>query len=138
MNINREIELHDSTLKEVKLNQADAILSFDRAYVHHSEGIPGFDRGTGYSQKINLILKKVSKVNIPDDLPNDISDGHIIVDGKKLDNMIPLPFKAFGKIQLFFVTQYGKELKIKAEEAYCEEVDQPIFIENFPGFNENQ
>lgn len=136
MNINREIELHDSTLKEVNLNQTDAILYFDRAYVHHSEGIPGFDSGTGWSQKINLILKKVAAVNIPDDLPNDISDGHIIVNGEKLDNMIPLPFKASGKIQLFLITQYGNELKINAEYAYCEEVDEPIFIENFPGFNE--
>jgi hypothetical protein len=135
LTLNREIEQHDSTLSKVEINHTNATLSFDRAYVHCSEGTPGIDSGTGWSQKINLILRQVATAMIPDDLPNDISDGYIIVNGNKLDNMIPLPFKVSGKIELMFITQYGKELKIDAEQAYTEEIDQPIFIENFPGLN---
>ena len=136
MTLNREIELHDSTLSDVEINQTNATLTFDRAYVHCSEGTPGLDSGTGWSQQINLILRQVATAKIPDDLPNDISDGYIIVNGNKLVNMIPLPFKVSGKIELMLITQYGKELKIDAELAYTEEIDQPIFIENFPGLNE--
>ena len=93
MTLNREIELHDSTLSKVETNQTNVTLSFDRAYVHCSEGTPGIDIGTGWSQKIDLILRQVATVKVPDDLPNDISDGYIIINGNKLDNMIPLPFK---------------------------------------------
>jgi len=28
-----------------------------------------------------------------------------------LDNLIPLPFKVTGKIELILITQYGQELK---------------------------
>jgi len=115
--LNREIELHDSTLSMVKITQSNATLSFDRAYVHCSEGTLGIDSGTGWSQKINLILHQVTTTKIPDDLPNDISDGYIIVNGNKLDNLIPLPFKVTGKIELILITQYGQELKIDAEHA---------------------
>jgi len=45
--MNREIEFHDSTLKEIQAAGEFISIILDKAYVHSSEGIPGYDEGTG-------------------------------------------------------------------------------------------
>jgi len=130
--MNREIEFHDSTLKEIRLNNDEAVLCFDKAYVHHSEGTPGESKGTGWAQKIDLICKEVTVIEIPDDLPNDIDYGFFIINGVKSVNMMKLPFKTDTEIELVLLTQYGEKVHLKAKSAFSEEMGSPSYIEDFP------
>lgn len=131
--MNREIEFHDSTLKEIELDGGNAILCFDEAYVHHSEGIPGIDAGTGWAQKINIKCKGVSVIEIPDDLPNDIDYGYFIQNGVKTTNMMKLPFSTNDEIEIVLFTQYGKKLHLKAKSAATQENGIARYIEDFTG-----
>jgi len=133
--MNREIEFHDSTLKEIKLNEGNAVLFFDEAYVLHSEGTPGLDNGTGWAQKINLNLKGVSIIEIPDDLPLDIDYGYFIIKGEKTTNMMKLPFSTDDEIEIVLFTQYGNKLHLKAKSALTQELGSARYIEDFPGAN---
>lgn len=130
--MNREIEFHDSTLKEIKFNNDVAILCFDEAYVHQSEGTPGVSKGTGWAQKIDLICKGVTVIETPDDLPNDIDYGFFIINGVKSVNMMKLPFRTDNEIELVLLTQYGEKVHLKAKSAFTEEIGSPNFIEDFP------
>ena len=56
--MNQSIELHDSVLGEIGFAEGDAKLSFVHAYIHRSEGRPGIDPGTGWSQKAELIIEE--------------------------------------------------------------------------------
>ena len=127
----REIEFHDSTLKEIKVANDEAILSFDEAYVHHSEGTPGISKGTGWAQKIELVCLGVTVIELPDDLPNDISDGFFIIDGIKSVNMMKLPFQTNREMELVLFTMYGKKLHLKAKSAFTKEIGEPTFIEEY-------
>jgi hypothetical protein len=131
--MNREIEFHDSTLREIKLNEGDAILCFDEAYVHQSEGTPGLDAGTGWAQKINIKCSGVTVIEIPDDLPNDIDYGYFIIKGEKTTNMMNLPFSTNDEIEIILFTQYGKKLHLIAKSATTQEIGSARYVEDFKG-----
>jgi hypothetical protein len=73
---------------------------------------------------------------VPDDLPNDIDTGHIIVNGIRSNNMMQLPFECEGEIEIVLFTMFGNELRVKAKRLRTQEVDEAIFLEHFPE-NEN-
>jgi len=130
--MNREIEFHDSTLKEIRLHNDEAVLCFDEALVHHSESTPGIDKGTSWAQKIDLICKDVTVLELPDDLPNDIDYGFFIINGIKSINMMKLPFTTDSEMELVLFTQYGKKVHLKAKSAFTDEMGRPSFVEDFP------
>ena len=129
--MNREIEFHDSTLKEIRVANGEAVLSFGEAYVHHSEGTPGIGKGTGWAQKIELVCLEVTVIEIPDDLPNHIDDGFFIINGIKSVNMMKLPFQTNCEMELVLFTMYGKKLHLKAKSAFTREIGEPVFIEEY-------
>lgn len=131
--MNREIEFHDSTLKEIKLDEGNAVLCFDEAYVHQSEGTPGIDAGTGWAQKINIKCSGVSVLEIPDDLPNDIDYGYFIINGVKTTNMMKLPFSTSDEIEIVLFTQYEEKLHLIAKSATTQEFGSARYIEDFTG-----
>jgi hypothetical protein len=46
--MNTNIELHDSVVANIATLEGAAIVSFQPAYLHKSEGRPGFDAGSGW------------------------------------------------------------------------------------------
>ena len=134
--MNREIEFHDSTLKKIKIDGETTTICFDKAYVNHSEGTPGLDKGTGWEQTINIILCEASIEECPADLPNDIDTGYIMINGEKSINMIKLPSKIDGEIVLELFTMYGEKLRIKCKKLYTQELNNAQFVEDFPGYED--
>jgi hypothetical protein len=130
--MNRAIEFHDSTLKEVKIEGSNVKICFDKAYVHQSDGVPGLEKGTGWEQKINILLYEASVEKCPDDLPNDIDTGYIIVNNQKSINLLRLPLQCEGEIEIVLFTIYGKELRVKSKKLQTQELDKAIFLEDFP------
>lgn len=52
---NRLIELHDSDVLDVTLDGDDVVIAMS-AYVHESEGRPGIDAGTGWTQPVRVTV----------------------------------------------------------------------------------
>ncbi len=129
--MNKALEIHDSNLKEIKNNDLSIILCLDKAIIHHSEGIPGIDKGTCWLQSIEIYLKNASIINEPEDIPNELDYGYFIINGTKYDNMINVPFKESGEIDIMLETLYGNELRINARKIAIAEINSPQYLQDF-------
>jgi hypothetical protein len=128
---NREIELHDTRIERIERVDGNIILWL-LAYMHESEGRPGWDRGTGWSLPSRLIIENVN-FDHPFSSPSLwILDGSITVDDHLFENCMPLPFDMCGKIHLFLSGAEGK-LVISGDRAYFEPIGEPVYVEEFPG-----
>jgi hypothetical protein len=130
--MNREIEFHDSTLKEVSIDKSNIIIHFDKAYVHQFEQISGLEKHTGWEQTVNVYLFDAHVEEIPGDLPNDIDDGYVKVNGTKYRNVMKLPFERQGDIEILLITMYGHEFRAKCKSVRTQEVGEASFVENYP------
>jgi len=129
--VNTTIEIHDSTVVEISKQDGTVVVHFLPAYLHKSEGRPAFDSGTGWGQEARLIFSEASVSGNFPDWPCDIMDGEIIVDGKRHDNLIPVPLDVAkftelrlvcDSIHIVKVTGCGVRLDLIGEPKYIEEV----------------
>ena len=97
---NRAIEIHDSVLDALSLENGDAVLHFSHLYIHETEGVPGVDAGTGWSQQGKLTIDDAMVDGSISELPRDLWDGHVAMGGTISDNMIPVPLDYVGRIEL--------------------------------------
>jgi len=65
--------------------------------------------------------------------PNDLVTGHVVVDGEEMVNMLPLPVRLEGKIEIALITQYGEEFIAQAVRLETRELGPPEYVEDFPG-----
>ena len=98
--MNQMIELHDSKIAVIWFDNEAARLIFSHAYIHQSEGEPGLDKGTGWSQRAELVLGEATKIDVPSSWPLTIYDGSIELSGVVHDNQIPIPLMHDGSVKL--------------------------------------
>lgn len=128
--MNTIIELHDSKVAEIATRDATVIVHFLPAYLHKSEGRPGFDSGTGWVQDARLIFADASASGGFPDLPCEVMDGELVVGSERHDNEIPVPLEVtapaelrliFDSIHTVTVTGRGVRLELFGEPRYVEE-----------------
>lgn len=129
---NRWLELHDSKVHEIRISKKNLILVFSEAYVHQSSGKPGHDRGTGWSQKIELEFYKASLDGIPKGFPDRISDGEMQLGGIATGG-ISIPFASKENARLSLIFQSGNEIQIFGQKMELRELGEPEYLEEFPG-----
>jgi hypothetical protein len=127
---NRAIELHDSEVHGIEADGVSIVLSMT-AYLHQSDGRPGFDRGTVWRLPARLVVEN-GKFDRPFTSPSlEISDGQISIRARVIDNLLPLPFDENGPIRLDFAGAEG-ELVIWGDRVYIEEAGPAAYLEEFP------
>jgi hypothetical protein len=130
---NRAIEIHDSVLAGVSFSQGEAQLDFSSVYIHQSEGVPGSDPGSGWVQRAILRIHDARMEGAFSEFPVDLSGGKIQIGNNFWDNIIPLPLRHKGVLELHFQAMWqgqvivsfsgsGAELELLGEPEYVEEV----------------
>jgi hypothetical protein len=127
---NRAIEIHDSVVDALSLDNGDAVLHFSHLYIHESEGVPGIDAGTGWSQEGNLTISNAVVEGSFSEWPADLHKGQIAVDGTVYENEIPISLNVVGRIELrlqswsdvILIIGKGAKLELVGEATYLEEV----------------
>jgi len=128
--VNTVIEIHDSAVARIDEQQNDIVVDFLAAYLHKSEGRPGYDPGTGWRQEARLVFGDASVCGDFPDLPCVVMDGGLIVGGEQHDNEIPVPLAsaAVAELRLIFdavhavtVTGRGVRLQLCGEPRYVED-----------------
>ena len=127
---NRAIEIHDSVLDALSLENGDAVLHFSHLYIHETEGVPGVDAGTGWSQEGNLTIRNAVVEGSFSEWPADLHKGQIAVDDTVYENEIPISLNVQGKIELrlqswsdvILIIGKGAKLELVGEATYLEEV----------------
>jgi hypothetical protein len=109
--LNRAIELHDSRIESI-LQVGTQFVVLLRAYVHQSEGHPGFDAGSGWIQAIALIFNAGAKEGIFPDFPADIWDGRLRIGSEQQQSLIPIPFHQAGEAVLELRLENAETIRI--------------------------
>ena len=125
------LELHDTTVGRLAMEDGRVILHLESAYIHKSEGIPGVDAGSGWSQPLDIVFEEGSLIGSIPELPEDISSGRLQIGEEILRNMIPLPFSYKGKTLMTINFVWG-EVVIKGSGVSISEVSEASYVENFP------
>lgn len=129
--MNIALEIHDSTLDEIKKDGTSAIMRLSEAIIHRSERKPGIDKGTCWVQSIEIKFEKVRLLKEPDDIPNQLDYGYFEINGQKHTNVINIPFKASGNIEAMFEIFSGNELEIVANKIEITEVGEALYLQDF-------
>ncbi len=108
-------------------------ITFEGAYLHRSEGLPGSDDGTGWLQAGSLDFASASLLAKPEIGEGWIVDGFVEVDGAGELSLIPVPFDVSGSVAARFVFNNGCVVQLQAEGARLTLKGEPRFVEIFPG-----
>lgn len=131
--MNKEIELHDSTLCEIIKTGSEVIIVIDKAIIHHSEGKPGVNNGTCWLQTVKMFFLDAQILSTPKEMPINISDGDLMVKSNKYSNMFELFTDISGEIDFNLLTAYNEHLHIKASKLKIETIGAEEYLEEFPG-----
>ena len=126
---NKSIELHDSSIESISKVE-DQLFLFIKAYIHQSDGIPGIDKGTGWTQAVVISFYDASFSSKNKEYPIDISDGELLVGQKRLSNLIPIPFIG-ESIELKLELINGEEIVLSSQKAEIILLGNPKYIEEF-------
>lgn len=130
---NISFEFHDSSIKEIIQDNKDIIIKFSEAYIHKSKGIPGVDKGSGWIQMAEFVLKEAVLRGTLPFFPCDIDRGILKVNHNVFTGLIPLPLDFHGEIELQIIFLHGDKITIKGNDAKFILIGNPTYIEEYPG-----
>src|SRR5215813_3166271 len=130
---NRAIEIHDSTLESLTIEAGHVILSFSAAYIHETEGRPGIDAGTGWSQHAVIRIRGEVASGALTKLPCGLLDGYLSLDDHESDNLIPIPLSFTGDVELGLTSEFGETIKIRGNHVALGLLHEPEYADKFPG-----
>jgi hypothetical protein len=129
--VNAAIEMHDSQVVAVQ-STAGAVIVRLVAYVHRSDGRPGSDAGTGWSQLVDLVFAGGVIEEQPIKLPCTLDDGCVSGDAT-FAGLVPIPASVKVAVRLVARGLSGEVLAIRGEGLDVVPVSEGQFVELFPG-----
>jgi hypothetical protein len=129
--VNAAVELHDSQVVAVD-SIGGAVTVRLVAYVHRSNGRPGIDPGSGWSQRVDLVFSSGVIEERPDEMPFALDDGSIS-GGATFDGFIPLPTSIGGAVCFEARGMCGERLAIRGMGIVAVAAAEGVFVESFPG-----
>jgi hypothetical protein len=98
--MNSAIELHDSECLAIEAgNDCKGSVLLD-AYVHRSEGRPGWEEGEGGIQRVRVVFENITIDGMVGSLPAYIYEGSLEIGDVVFDNLIELPASYAGAVRL--------------------------------------
>jgi hypothetical protein len=134
---NRVIEIHDSAVDRITMENGTALIHFPSVYIHQSEGRLFEDAGTGWTQEAVLRITD-AQVDGAFSAALQVWDGKIVYlyDGSlKMgevisDNLIPIPLRITADIQLT-MESCGDTVQVRGTSAHLELIGEPKYVEEF-------
>jgi hypothetical protein len=124
----RAIELRETKVIGWSRAADQLVLQLD-AYVHVSQGKPGIDTGTAWSQRLEFIFEAVTELQLPDHAPLWISRGEIN-SGEIVVERIALPCSYTSGVAISLSGDAGT-ISAKARSLQIRERGEPTFVERF-------
>ena len=129
---NRIIELHDSTVSAILEKDFSLVIELRPAYVHSSNGRPGIDPGSGWTQDADLVIREFDQLPIAAELPAWISDGELVVGEERFPNAIPIPLdRKRDNVQLDLVMATAETFSIRGRGVQLNLIGEAQFVEDF-------
>jgi hypothetical protein len=135
--MNQMIELHDSEIAVSWFDQGAFIMIFSHAYIHRSDGRPGIDLGTGWSQRAELVIEEAAEIDLPRAWPCTIYHGSLELNGFVHKNAIPIPLLHGRSVRLQLdIADYDDNfsaLEIVGKNAQLTLLGEARYVEEFSG-----
>lgn len=129
--MNTIIELHDSTVATINGQQGETVVHFLPAYLHKSEGRPGYAPGSGWVQEVRLIFRDASVSGDFPDLPCNVMDGALTIDGARHGNHIPVPLVSEAQAELRLVFDSVHAVTVTGRAVRLQFSGEPKYVEEF-------
>ena len=127
----RAVALCESKLVSWSLAAGRLTLRLD-AYLHVSQGQPGFDAGTAWEQPVELVLTGVEVQRAPAEAPLWLTGGAISLDGGPGLALLPLPLEHAGVARLVLEGESDR-LEAAGLGLTAKALGEPRFVERFAG-----
>jgi hypothetical protein len=130
---NAALEFHDSDLTALEVDDDRVTLRFAAAYIHRSEGVPGVDRGTGWTQEASVALARAKLAGVVRLGSPSLADDEVSLGDRHFAGLVPASLSYVGPVSVALLFLDGSRLRIDAEELHCELIGEPTYVEEFPG-----
>lgn len=127
---NRIIEIHDSRLDRLSMEANEAVLRFGEVYIHQSDGVPGVDHGTGWSQEAVIRIADGAVDGSFSGYPRYLGGGCLRVGSVVSDNTIPIPLDRAGGVELR-LEGWGEVVSISGTHIRLELIGEAKYVEDF-------
>jgi hypothetical protein len=131
--LNKAIELHNSEVGAITNLHGRIVVHFSPAYLHQSEGRPGVDSGTGWTQAVDMIFESAQISGRAPDFPCVIWNGDFSVEGRGQQGLISIPLCECSESELNLQFDEIQSLCIRGKQLKLILLESPKFIERFPG-----
>ncbi len=125
------IELHDSEVSFIWPEETKLRIILSPAIVHRSEGIPGTDPGTVWTQDAVMVFQDCELSGIIPQLPCALADGMLHSNGSTQENVINVPLSTTGQLQIILSFETGTEIQITARNLHLTLCWTPKYLETF-------
>lgn len=124
------MELHDSKIVAWTLADGRLVIRLD-AYVHVSLGRPGVDAGTGWEQRVELVLEGAVLGVATAEAPLWITEGMVATAAGELA-LLPVPLELGGPVRLDLAGAGGR-LAATGSAMSLSPAGEPRFVERVSG-----
>ena len=135
--MNQLFELHDSRIAISWFDYGSAIIIFSHAYIHRSEGEPGRDSGTGWSQRAELVIGEDTQIDLPRAWPCSIYYGSLELNDVVYENEIPIPLAHEGsvrfKLEIADDDDNPMSVEFIGKNANLTLLGEAHYVDEFPG-----
>ena len=127
------IEMHDSECLAVEQNASGQGFVLLEAYVHRSEGEPGWSAGEGGTQRIRVLIEDMVVEGELGELPAYIYEGSLTVGGSTQDNMVPFPSAYTDIVRLsMMLSENARVVIVSGSGVSIQPEGEFTFVEHFP------
>ncbi len=131
--MNEAIELHDSTVAGITELCGIATLHLRPAYLHRSQGAPGWNAGTGWVQDFDLVFTDADVAQSFAEFPQQLDTGSLEVGEERFEDIVSLPFARDGEVTFSAASVVGRPLLIRANGVRLMALGEARYVEEFPG-----
>jgi hypothetical protein len=127
------IQIRGSTVESVAQEGDEIVVHFGPAYVIKSEGIPGVDASTRWTQSVTISFAEAEAAGPYPSFRATAVSGKISINRMAYVDAIPIPLHSAGLIQLTLVFAAGTEpLTITGTEVGLKLLGHAKYIEHMP------
>ena len=128
------LELHDSYLSELEFEGGSAVVTLNPAYIHRWHFERGTWTGTGWRERLEITIvglgAEQTTVTVP--IPCQLSGGALSVQGRALENLIPLDKTILGPFQLLLQCGGAEPSRIAGKGIEFTMAGNAQFVEALP------
>lgn len=131
------MEIHDSAVDHITMENGGALIHFPSVYIHQSEGTPAQDDGTFWAQEATLRIGdaqiegafSVAKQVWGGDIVY-LYDGSLRLDDVVSESLISIPLNMAADVELA-MESCGETVRVRGTSAHLELIGDPRFVEEY-------